>query len=72
MVAATGCLVREASQVSFSKPVNIVRVDWPFLSPGALLFGSDSPVQSRGSHQCHLVVVEDVALRGANLGIYPG
>jgi len=53
-------LVRHTGQKSLSKPVDVVGVDGSFVPPGSLLFRSRCSIERCGSHQSHLVVVEDI------------
>ena len=70
METAALSFVRHTSKVPFGEVLNVVGIDWTLFAPGSLLFGSDSPVQSRGSHECHLVVVKDIGLRSAGVWVY--
>jgi hypothetical protein len=72
MKTAALSFVGHSAKIPFGKPVNIIRVDWPFLPPSALLFSPDSPVECRSSHQCQLVMVKYVRLGSADIAIYPG
>lgn len=68
--AASLSFIGHSSEIPLGQPFNIVGVDWPFLPPGSFLFNSGCPIQCSLFHQRHLVVVEDIDLRGANIRIY--
>jgi len=72
MVAAAGGLIRDASQISFSEPFDFLRANGTFLTPGLLLFMLGSLIHSGGFNKGCLVVITDVGLGSADLGVYSG
>ena len=70
METAALSFVRHTSKVPFGEVLNVVGIDWTLFAPGSLLFHSRCSVQCRSSHQRHLVVVEDIGLRSADVWVY--
>lgn len=72
MIAATGGLVREASQVSFSELLDPLGTDSTLLTLSLLFFLSGSPIYGGGPKKGCLITVKEVCLRCSNIRVYPG
>jgi hypothetical protein len=72
VVAAASGLVRDATQISLTEPLNSFRVDGTLFTPSLALLLSGSSIYGHGFEKGCLVVIEDVRLRTADGWIYPG
>jgi hypothetical protein len=69
MESAASGLVWYTSQIFPSQLLDVARLYPTMLTHCLSLLRSRCSVNCRGSHQCHLVVVENIGLRGAGLRV---
>jgi hypothetical protein len=67
--AAALSLVGHEVKISLGQLLYILWIDTSRLVPGHPLLCSCCPVERRGSHQCYLVVMEDIGLVRTNFGV---
>jgi hypothetical protein len=70
MIATAVSLVRHAGKIPLSEFINIVRLNRTLLTSCSPLFCPGSSIESGSLEKSHLVVVEDVCLRSANIWVY--
>jgi len=70
MKSAPSRLVWHPRQILLGQPLDVSGLYGTFFSPGSFFLGSRGLIYRCSSHQCCLVVVEDISLASANPRVY--